>query len=310
MTRVPAWRRLAVAACTAIALGGSAGAIGAPAAPALPAQKTAILFGQKIRYFDLGRGPTLVLVHGLGSSARGDWGRVMQTLARTHRVLALDLLGFGASDKPVIAYNVQTWVDFLGEFLRDRRVEGDFTLMGESLGGWIAAQYTVQALTGVAVGPEYLLPRPSKLVLSDAAGFHRPAEAQATDRIATKLPSGISLAGQKALLGAVFHDPAYASAKGLRTGMAWAIAKGDGWTIQSLMANRSSADELTGALLAQVTIPTLVVWGQYDELVPIADGEGYAAAIPGAKLVVIPDVGHAPMIEAPVSFLKAVAPFL
>ena len=108
----------------------------------------------------------------------------------------------------------------------------------------------------------------------------------------------------------VFHDPVYSSPEGLRTGMAWAISKGDGWTIQSLMANRSSADELTAARLARITIPTLVVWGQYDRLVPIADGEGYAAAIPGARMVVIPDVGHAPMIEAPVPFLKAVGDFL
>lgn len=309
MTRAVArrWRRCLAAACAAVVLGLPL-ASGA-AARGLPAQKTAVLFGQKIRYFDFGRGPTVVLVHGLGSSARGDWGQVMQTLSRTHRVLALDLLGFGASDKPVIGYSIQTWVDFLGEFLRDRQVAGDFTLMGESLGGWIAAQYAVQALADEAVGPEYLLPKPTKLVLSDAAGFARRVEPQSAGE-APKLPSSISLAGQRTLLGMVFHDPAYSSAKGLRTGMAWAISKGDGWTIQSFMANGPGAEELTAARLARITIPTLVVWGQYDRLVPIADGEGYAAAIPGATMVVIPDVGHAPMIEAPMPFMKAVGAFL
>ena len=60
-------------------------------------------------------------------------------------MLALDLLGFGASDQPAIDYGIQTWVDFLGEFLRAKKVTGAFTLMGESLGGWIASQSTIAA---------------------------------------------------------------------------------------------------------------------------------------------------------------------
>lgn len=301
------WRALASALCVTAALVASTGAL---AASPLPPQKTAVLFGAKIRYFEMGSGPTVVLVHGLGSSARGDWGTVMQSLGASHHVLALDLLGFGASDKPFITYGIQTWVDFLGEFLRDRKV-ASFTLMGESLGGWIAAQYTIQALAEQAVGPKYLLPKPSKLVLCDAAGFSKATVTQMVDRSASStMPSGMSLAGQQRLLGAVFHDPAWSSDKGLRTGMAWAISKGDGWTIQSLLSNRSIIEEATQERLGSITIPTLVVWGQYDQLVPIADGEGYAVAIPGARLVVIPDVGHAPMIEAPALFLKAVGTFL
>jgi triacylglycerol lipase len=303
------WRASFVAACAAVVFAGSACAA-PPTSPKLPAQKTAVLFGQKIRYFEFGRGPTVVLVHGLGSSARGDWGQVMQSIGRTHRVLALDLLGFGASDKPVIAYGIQTWVDFLGEFLRERHVTGDFTLMGESLGGWIAAQYTIQALSEEAVGPDYVLPKPSKLVLCDAAGFSKASVSKTMDGASTKLPVGISLAGQKQLLGAVFHDPKYSSASGLRTGMAWAIAKGDGWTIQSLNATRMQSDESVGDRLGRITIPTLVVWGQFDALVPLADGEGYAAGISGARLVVVPDSGHAPMIETPGRFLEAVGEFL
>ena len=66
-------------------------------------------------------------------------------MAKTQRVLALDLLGFGASDQPAIDYGIQTWVDFLGEFLRAKKVTGAFTVMGESLGGWIAAQSTIAA---------------------------------------------------------------------------------------------------------------------------------------------------------------------
>src|SRR5580704_3421526 len=111
----------------------------------LPARRSVAIFGQRIEYYDVGAGPTVVLLHGLGSSAKGDWGACIMRLSAHHRVLAPDQLGFGASDKPMIDYGIQTWVDVLGEFLR---VEGarDFALAGESLGGWIAAQYTIQAL--------------------------------------------------------------------------------------------------------------------------------------------------------------------
>ncbi len=279
-----------------------------PAAP-LPEQQTALVFGARIRYFEMGRGPTLVLVHGLGSSAEGDWGKLLRTLSATHRVLALDLLGFGASDKPFITYNVQTWVDTLGEFLRQRQVDR-FTLVGESLGGWIAAQYAIQALAGEAVGPAFVLPRPARLVLSDAAGFSKTSVGRIFERGENRGPTGVTLAGEKQLLGAIFHDPAYIADEGLRSGMAWSIAKGDGWTIQSFYGNRSIVDEAVAERLGVITIPTLVVWGQDDRLVPLDDGRGYAAGIPGARLVVIPDCGHAPMIEAPERFLKAVEAFL
>ena len=303
------WRAALVASCALVAFAAPARSTGATADEAPPPQQTAVLFGAKIRYYDLGQGPTVVLVHGLGSSAWGDWGAVIEALSVDHRVLALDLLGFGQSDKPFIQYGIQTWVDFLGEFLRDRRV-GTFTLAGESLGGWIAAQYTIQALAGIAADPAFVLPKPSKLVLCDAAGFDRASVAHMQDRGAGDTPTGMSLAGQQRLLGSVFHDPAYASGPGLGRGMAWALSKGDGWTILSLYTNRSIAAETGEGKLAGITIPTLVVWGQYDRLVPIADGEGYAAQIPGARLVVIPDAGHAPMIETPAAFLKAVQPFL
>ena len=111
----------------------------------LPMKKTVPVFGQRIAYYDTGSGPVVVLVHGFASEARFDWGNVILPLARRHRVIALDQIGFGASEKPLIDYSIQTYVDFLGEFLRVLKVK-EFTLVGESLGGWISALYTIEAL--------------------------------------------------------------------------------------------------------------------------------------------------------------------
>ena len=301
----PAWRRIAAGLCCFVAIGITA--LMPAAAADLPEQKTATLFGATIRYYDIGSGPVLVLVHGLGSSAKGDWGKVMLPLAQNHRVLALDQLGFGNSDKPQIDFGIQTWVDFLGEFLRQQQVS-DFTLIGESLGGWISVQYTIQALNGVAAGPTLALPKPSRLVLSDSAGLYATMKRQ----FATppgKIVVGASLAGEKQLLASVFHAPSYHTDQALRDGLAWSLAKGDAWAIRSVR-NPALLSETVDKQLNAITIPTLVIWGQHDALLPLSDGRYFASRIAGAKLEVIADSGHAPMIETPDAFLTALLPFL
>jgi len=306
-------RRHWLALMAAATLSGPALSAAAPAA-GLPAQKSIRLFGATIRYHELGqpgRKPTLVLLHGLGSSAAGDWGQVMPQLARTHHVLALDQLGFGSSDKPFIQYGIQIWVDFLGEFLRAKKVaDGGFQLMGESLGGWIAAQYTLQALRGEAAGASFRLPRPNRLVLCDAAGFRETMAGRFEPQPPGQGGAGPSLAGQRALLARIFRAPAYSSEDGIRRGLGWSLAKGDSHTIAAVYASPAILNEAIDGQLAGITVPTLVVWGQYDELIPLALGERYAREIPGARLVVVPDSGHAPMIETPAAFLAVLGDFL
>jgi pimeloyl-ACP methyl ester carboxylesterase len=266
--------------------------------------QTVILFGEHIRYYDVGTGPVVVLLHGLGSSARGDWGHCILSLAKTHRVLAPDQLGFGTSDKPFIDYSIQTWVDFLGEFLRDRKV-ADFSLVGESLGGWIAAQYTLQALVAEPVGPSFVLPKPARLVLCDAAGHRSLVKSVGTHRAPQT-----SLAGEKALLAHIFHGEQWRTDDAVRASYAWSMSKGDSWTIHSISADMALVDESVDDRLGSISIPTLVTWGAEDELVPLSDGRDFAAKIAGARLVVIPDCGHAPCIEKPEALLAALLPFV
>jgi pimeloyl-ACP methyl ester carboxylesterase len=271
----------------------------------LPPMKAVAVFGQRIAYYDLGSGPVVVLLHGAGTSARRDWGTCLRALAAHHRVLAPDQLGWGASDKPLIDYGIQTWVDTLGEFLRIQQVK-DFDLAGESLGGWIAARYTVQALAGDAVSPAFALPRPRRLVLTDAAG-HRHVVAHNGE---SDPGSVTSLAGTKGLLGAIFVDPARSSDASVREWFGMALGKGDAWTLRALFTNRAIIAEAVDDQLPAITIPTLVVWGAGDHIVSLDDGKDFAARIPGARLVVIPGAGHAPEIEQPALYLAAVLPFL
>ncbi|MFT4047779.1 MAG: alpha/beta hydrolase [Solimonas sp.] len=285
----------------------------APAArDASPRAQNASVFGTDLRYYEMGRrdAPTVVFLHGLGSSALGDWRFVLPRLAATHHVIALDQLGFGGSSKPIVDYSIQLWVDTLGEFLRQKNVTR-FTLVGESLGGWIAAQYTIQALQGIAADPAFALPRPEQLVLCDAAGRRATlARLFASPPPDAHNPPALSLAGQKASLGAVFYRAQQPTAQDLRDGLAWSLGKDDGWTVHAVTSNPALLAETVDGRLDAIRIPTLLIWGEHDGLIPVDDGRWYAAGIQGAQLALIADAAHVPMTEQPDAFVKTLLPFL
>ena len=130
------------------------------AAQTTPAQtdSTATIYGVKIHYVEAGSGPVVVLLHGLGGNYT-NWAFNTSALAQKYRVIVPDQIGFGKSDKPVINYRIATYVDFLDAFLKELKVERA-SLVGNSMGGWVAAAYTL-------AHPE----RVERLVLVDAAGF-------------------------------------------------------------------------------------------------------------------------------------------
>src|SRR4029077_6431503 len=128
-----------------------------------PADKIITVFGQSIHYYDMGSGPVVVLLHGLGSR-KEDWLPVLEPFSKNYRLLVPDQIGFGKSDKLLMDYSIQTYVDFLNEFLRQLKVE-KASLVGESLGGWIAGLYVAEIGGGA-----HLIPV-EKLVFVDAAGL-------------------------------------------------------------------------------------------------------------------------------------------
>lgn len=268
----------------------------------LPARHSVAVFGQKIAYYDAGSGPVIVLVHGFGSEARFDWGNVLAPLSKHHRVIALDQIGFGASDKPFIDYSIQTYVDFLGEFLRVLNVH-EFTLCGESLGGWISALYTIESLSTRNSG-QNALPLPKRLILEDAAGM-------SAVHMSGSMP--IPIAGTLADahgVAIVFHDKSRVTDAFVREAWAMKMKANDGFTERSIWSSPKLAGEVVKDRLGTISVPTLVIWGGNDELVPLEQGRAYAAGIPGAKLTIVPDCGHAPSIEKPEQFLAAAVPFI
>ena len=260
-----------------------------------PADKTISVFGQTIHYFDLGSGPVVVLLHGLGSK-KDDWLPVLEPLAQKYRLLVPDQIGFGKSDKPLMDYSIQTYVDFLNEFLRQLKVE-KASLVGESLGGWISALYAMEFSGGAHLVPI------EKLVLVDAAGLKRDSPAP------SNLNPG-SLAAMRGLMEEVFYDTSWLNDDALRKIFTDKLSVHDGYTVRSILANPALDSERLDDRLGSIKTPTLVTWGKQDKLVPISSGERYAAGIAGAKLVSFDKCGHVPPIEKTEEFVAAVTAFL
>jgi pimeloyl-ACP methyl ester carboxylesterase len=262
--------------------------------PQLPPDKTVVVLGQTLHYWDVGSGPVVVLVHGLGSKKENDWGRVVGPLSQKYHVIAPDQLGFGQSDKPMIDYSIQTYVDFLNEFLYELKIEKAM-LVGESLGGWISALYTLQAASD-----KHMIPV-EKLVLVDAAGLRQ-------DKPIPDLnPS--TLVAERKLLQVVFYDSSWVTDEVVKRDLAERIRANISYTVRSILSNPILASERLDGKLGGIHVPTLVVWGKQDELLPIASGERYSKEIAGAKFISFDKCGHVPPVEKTAEFVAAVEDF-
>jgi pimeloyl-ACP methyl ester carboxylesterase len=259
--------------------------------PGLPTLQTAKVFGRALRYYDFGRGPPLVLLHGVGGDA-DQWAFVFEALAAKHRIIAIDLPGFGRSDKPPIDYCVEVYVEFLDRFLAAIGV-ARASLLGHSFGGWIVAAFALAF-------PH----RVERLVLVDSAGI---------DAGSAPLPIDLNVSSRRnmrAVFEYMFHDPRMVSDALVDLAYSLHLERGDGATVRSLLAALSGPREKLDGKLGALTAPTLLLWGEQDRLTPLSMAQQFARAIPGAQLRVIAQCGHLPPIEKPEEFAAAVLAFL
>jgi pimeloyl-ACP methyl ester carboxylesterase len=256
--------------------------------------KEVLVFGQKIQYVEAGTGPTVILLHGLGGSSQA-WQFNIAALAEKYHVFVPDQIGFGKSDKPLVNYRIRTYVDFLDQFCKQLKIERA-TLVGNSMGGWIAAMFT-------ASFPE----RVDKLVLVDAAGYAPPKDFD------TRVFFGLNpttRAGMKVLVGKVFYNKAFQSDAAIDQAIAARLAAGDGYTINSITESIIRGEDFLDEIVKTIKRPALIVWGRQDGLVSLADGERFNKDIAGSKMIVIDQCGHVPNLEKPGEFNAAVLKFL
>jgi len=262
---------------------------------AAPPGKEVTVFGQKIHYVEAGSGPAVVLLHGLGGSTV-NWAFNVQALAQKYRVIVPDQIGFGRSDKPFINYRVGTYADFLDKFLDELKVE-KASLVGNSMGGWVAALYALQRPARV-----------ERLVLVDSAGFRPPKEFDLSALIGLN-PS--TREGVRQLAPLIFANRQWLNDAAVDQMLAQRISAGDGHTIQSLVESIHRGEDMLDGRLGGIKQPTLIVWGREDGLTPLArEGERFKREMPGAQLVVFDNCGHIPQVEKAAEFNAAVLKFL
>ena len=258
-----------------------------------PVDKVASVYGAKVHYVDAGTGPPVILLHGLADDV-GVWESAIAPLAAKYRVVALDQIGFGRSDKPLLNYRVSTFVDFLDGFLNELKIERA-SLVGNSLGGWIAADF---ALTH----PE----RISRLVLCDAAGY-----AAVSKTMDPRALSALRLASREDIryLGPLtFRDKRFYEDVDLA--FKQHVSAGDNYTVNQLLDSMIRGEDVLDNRLAAIKQPTLILWGREDKLIPLNFAERFHKEITGSRLEVIDNCGHMPHVECPKEFVTAVLEFL
>lgn len=273
------------------------------------------VLGIDIRYTDAGTGEPLVLLHS-GGSAMWTWRKVSSRLARNRRIIAYDRPGWGGSGRPAPGqwqgrspYGADGEVAVLWGLLQALGVAGPIALLGSSAGG------TVAALAG-ARAPE----RVRKLILC-APGIYSglgrglaPAWARALFRTRPMRALGPRLIERsfkksfRTTVARFFHDRTLVTEELLND---WARAvslPGIGRTLCETMI--ASAPLGLAAGLPRMAVPALVVAGDDDRYVPLAENERLAREWPGAELKVVNACGHLPQEEKPEELVGAVEAFL
>ncbi|MEA2346873.1 MAG: hypothetical protein QOG62_660 [Thermoleophilaceae bacterium] len=268
------------------------------------------IHGHQVRFRMAGSGPVLLLIHGItGSSA--NWRRVIGPLAENHTVIAPDMLGHGESAKPRGDYSLGAFASGIRDLLvalgHDRA-----TVVGHSLGGGVAMQFAYQF-------PERL----ERLVLVSSGGLGR--EVSPLIRSAT-------LPGSEFVLPLLVAEPVRNAVKavnsalgrvGLKAGSDLEeVARGFGslgdietrrafiHTVRGIVEPGGQRVQANDRLYLAAGVPTLIVWGKKDPIIPVAHATIAHEAMPGSRLELFPASGHFPQLDNAIGFTKVLEDFM
>jgi len=272
--------------------------------------QTRIVHGYRRAFVHVGSGPALLLIHGIGNDLH-TWRDVIPELARHHTVIAPDLLGHGQSDRPRADYSVAAYANGMRDLLSVLDIER-VSVIGHSLGGGVATQFAYQY-------PE----RCERLVLVSSGGVARHVSLGlrlltapgATQALALVGVPGVrtALHGFFAALDALDHDMGLdrASLLPMLDGLADAQAR------QAFVRTLRAVVDLRGQVVTMLDrcylaagMPTLLIWGDRDAVIPLEHGRIARAAMPGSRLEIFEGAGHYPHHVDPLRFVALVHEFL
>ncbi|MBI1186357.1 MAG: alpha/beta fold hydrolase [Alphaproteobacteria bacterium] len=265
--------------------------------------------GVRMHFRDEGKadGPTLVMVHGYSASLH-TWASLVPLLGDRYRIVTLDLPGHGLTQAPPdYDASIAAYVELLEAFAEAKQL-ARFTLAGSSMGGHAAWEY---ALTH----PDRL----EGLILVDAAGWRDAREDPANQPLVFRLLANPfarmvlrDLDNSALIRGGLensFSNPAFVDDAMVARYSDLARAPGHRKILMDLFSP-GTRTEATAERLGAIRTPTLILWGEDDNLISAANAQRFAAAIPGADLVTWTNLGHIPQEENPAGTADAIGDFL
>lgn len=244
----------------------------------------------------------LILLHGTSSSLL-TWEECVKDLRNQHRIISMDLPGFGLTGPhPNNDYSIAAYVSFLNEFLNKMGVTRCY-LVGNSLGGQIAAAYA-------AVYPNQI----DKLVLIDPAGYPMRgskgslaftlAQIPVVNRLLTKMTPRLLV---KKSLEDVYADKSKVTDALVEVYFDMACREGNR---KALVERLKSNQVMDTTFISKLSMPTMVIWGALDYLIPVANAYKFQRDLLNDTLVILPGVGHIPMEESPVKVAQVISAYL
>ena len=261
-----------------------------------------------INVVDIGEGPAVLFVHGIAGCWQ-NWLENIPRFARDHRVIAVDLPGFGASQMPAETISISHYARALDALLDELGIDV-VRLVGNSMGGFVGAELAIRYPARV-----------ERLVLVAAAGL-------SVEFIRTRRRSGLRHQAENMLFASISRvaslSPMLAPRRRLRSALLRLFTAHPGRLPPELAYQQVSGSGkagFAGALdalcsypirerLPEIECPTLIVWGAKDLLVPVKDAALFEQLIGDSRKVVYEDTGHLTMLERPARFNEDVHTFL
>ncbi len=271
--------------------------------------KTAEVHGHSVSYLEAGSGEVLVLVHGMAGTAE-NWSPVIEPLGLRHTVIAPDFPGHGLSGPGGGDYSLGSLASGLRDLLLTLGHERA-TLVGHSLGGGVAMQFTYQfpemverlvLVSSGGLGPDVspvlraaALPG-ADLFISATAGVGR--------RVGSTLGRGMGMLGIRPSTDVAEVARGYASLADPERRKAFLA------TLRAVVGTEGQRVAALDRLYLAAALPLLIVWGDRDPIIPVAHAEEAHRELPGSRLEIFEGVGHMPQCEQPGRFVASLERFL
>ncbi|MDI6762442.1 MAG: alpha/beta hydrolase [Thermodesulfobacteriota bacterium] len=274
--------------------------------PSLSPQ-TVQIKGRTIFYVVKGEGKPLLLIHGYGAGI-WVWEKQIEILSHSYRVYALDLIGYGFSDRPKIDYTAEVYIHFVRDFMDGVGMKRA-TLIGNSMGGGIA--WAMAALFPERVEKLILIncipPDILDQVRNDS--FRTLVAIKDIFLLPYLIIAGRSSNSVKLILQECVSDIKLITPEILNRQYQLSKIKGTTWVLYSTFKNAGGASKLKDCL-SQIHQPTLLIWGEKDLIFPPSVGEGLHRIIKNSKIQIIKGSGHIPMWETPEEVNQVILDFL